>query len=61
MLPSDSQAVLAPSQSAFSSAGSNEKLSSGPPPERSRVKCFSIIDAPSAMLVIAVVLTIVRS
>ena len=36
---------------------SSEKKSSGPPPFLSKVKCFSIIDAPNETLDIAVTLS----
>ncbi len=52
-VPSDSNAALAPRTSAASSSGSSENAESGPPSARRRVKCFSIMQAPSATAAIA--------
>ena len=54
-----SHATFVSVKSAANSFGSREKLSSGPPCERSSITCFSIMDAPVATLVKAVVLSCV--
>ena len=53
MMKAQNPGLVTSGSNNLNSSGSSEKAESGPPSDRFKIKCFSIIDAPNATLATA--------